>query len=437
MMRADKGTLLALTGGVRLVQRVQRPKVHERQDRGTRYWFFRYRVDEVLPDGSVKTKRKFHTIGPSRGDRALTRRRAEVERDRVLAGLNTPTTRSEAAVAANQPIDPAMIIFGKLAELWRRDYVEREVGGKPLIAVSTRSKYTSHLENHILPRWKDTRLCEFRTKEIVDWLQTTGASWYAMDDLRNIMSGVFTKAIEWEILPDSYANPMRRVRLPPKWSMREKRILTEDETVAVLARLEDPYLLINETCISSGARISEVLGLQLRHLNLFEGTISIEQRNWHQNIDKPKTQKSKRKLAIGSLTSRYQSWIAGLAHQHPDAWVFPQAGDATKPMWDSTVRVELHAAAAAEGCDFPGLGPHSFRRANITWRQEVGGSSIEASKIAGHASVRMTEEYTVVQLKRQEELTRRIQDKLAKAKRRLIGRKVIELKKQNTITIAS
>jgi hypothetical protein len=49
----------------------------------------------------------------------------------------------------------------------------------------------------------------------------------------------------------------------------------------------------------------------------------------------------------------------------------------------------------------------------------------------------MTEEYTVVELKRQEELTRRIQDKLANAKRRLAGRKVIELKKQNAPKIAS
>jgi integrase len=65
------------------------------------------------------------------------------------------------------------------------------------------------------------------------------------------------------------------------------------------------------------------------------------------------------------------------------------------------------------GCDFPGLGPHSFRRANITWRQEVGGSSIEASKIAGHSTVRMTEEYTKIQLTRQEELTRLIQERLA------------------------
>jgi integrase len=96
-------------------------------------------------------------------------------------------------------------------------------------------------------------------------------------------------------------------------------------------------------------------------------------------------------------------------------------------MWDSSVRKELHRAAATVGCDFPGLGPHSFRRANITWRQEVGGSSIEASKIAGHATVRMTEEYTIVQMARQEELTRRIQEKLLSAKERAAGKKLVQI----------
>ena len=71
--------------------------------------------------------------------------------------------------------------------------------------------------------------------------------------------------------------------------------------------------------------------------------------------------------------------------------------------------------AEAEGCDFPGLGPHSFRRANITWRQQVGGSSIEASKIAGHSDLEMTGDYTFVTPERQNELTRRIQDRLADA----------------------
>jgi integrase len=94
-------------------------------------------------------------------------------------------------------------------------------------------------------------------------------------------------------------------------------------------------------------------------------------------------------------------------------WIFVRTDGSGLPLWDSGVRQALKRAAVAEGCDFPGLGPHSFRRANITWRQEVGGSSIEASKIAGHSTVRMTQEYTKIQLTRQEELTRRIQERLA------------------------
>jgi integrase len=64
---------------------------------------------------------------------------------------------------------------------------------------------------------------------------------------------------------------------------------------------------------------------------------------------------------------------------------------------------------------FPDFGLHSFRRANIAMRQEEGGSAIETSKIAGHATLSQTGDYTVVQLKRQEELTRAIQARGAKA----------------------
>jgi hypothetical protein len=45
----------------------------------------------------------------------------------------------------------------------------------------------------------------------------------------------------------------------------------------------------------------------------------------------------------------------------------------------------------------------------------VGGSAIEASKIAGHSDLEMTGEYTFVTAERQNELTRRIQQKLADA----------------------
>ena len=107
-------------------------------------------------------------------------------------------------------------------------------------------------------------------------------------------------------------------------------------------------------------------------------------------------------------------------------------------MWDSGVRKALKLAACAckadpkdekdPGLDFPGMGLHSFRRANITWRQGVGkASAIEASKIAGHATVSMTGDYTFVDVERQEETTRRIQQRMDKAKA-----KVVEIRKKET-----
>src|SRR5688572_12875903 len=123
-MAADRGTLLTtLTGGVRLKQRVQHPKVHERKDRGSSYWFFRYRHDELLPNGCIKTSRKFHTIGPSRGEGAIAKKQADAKRDAFFAQLNAAPTRCEAAVVASEPIEVGAILFGRLAELWRKDYV--------------------------------------------------------------------------------------------------------------------------------------------------------------------------------------------------------------------------------------------------------------------------------------------------------------------------
>jgi len=431
MMSATGGTLQALTGGVRLKNRVQHPKVNECRDRGMPYWFFRYRDDDLLPGGTIKTTRKRRIVGPSKGPNAISRKQAEVERDRFLVELNCADAPCDRSVAETKPADIGAILFGKLADLWRSDFVERKIGERSLIAASTREKYIIHLENHIQPRWKTVRLAEFRAKEVLDWLQEECTSWHTMADLRNIMSGIFTKAQEWEILPDSFANPMQRVKLPRKWEVRDKRILTEDQTARVFARLEDPHLLICETCVDTGTRISEVTGLKIRNVDLESGCIRIEQRNWHGDIDEPKTARSRRTLALGSLTKRYRAWIARLQRREPDAWVFPQDDDLREPMWDSGVRSALKRAAAAEGYDFSGLGPHSLRRANITWRQEVGGSSIETSQIAGHANTKITEEYTVVQLRRQEELTRRIQSKRMKAEKRSKG-KLVEIKSKGT-----
>jgi integrase len=404
MMFGTEGNLQSLTGGLPLKVRIQHPDVHERTDRRGSYWYFRYWDDVPRPDGTTHAVRKFQAVGPSKGENRLSKKQAEVERDKFLATINKPTIQEKVA--------DGLALFSKMVEKYRAAHVEAQVAGRFLLAKPTRDKYVIHLEQRIVPQWGERRLCEINPDEVQQWLFETCESWHMMNDLRGIMSGIYTKAEEWGYWPEGRRSPISRVKIGEKWSVRPERILTGEETVRVLAGLSDPNLLVLETAIATGARISEILGLTWRHVDLQSGVLRIAQRYWRGDIDDPKSKTSKRPLTLGYLVDRYRVKAAADKAQ-PEKWVFVRTDGSGLPLWDSGVRQALKKAAVAEGCDFPGLGPHSFRRANITWRQEVGGSSIEASKIAGHSTVRQTEEYTKIQLTRQEELTRRIQERLA------------------------
>lgn len=192
--------------------RDQQPNVHRRADGANSYWYFRYWRDELLPNGLIQTTREAHPIGPAQGAGALTGKQAEAERDRFMEQRSATPLREARVVVPTE--NPGTTLFGTLAELWEWDYVEAMVGGKALVAASTREKYRNHLHKHILPQWAATRICDFRAKDVLDWLQKESGSWYMMTDLRNIMSGIFTKAQEWELLPDTFANPIARVKLP-------------------------------------------------------------------------------------------------------------------------------------------------------------------------------------------------------------------------------
>ncbi len=408
-MYAGEGSLQSLTGGLRVKRRVQHPKVIERTDRGGSYWYFRYRADEIQPDGSIKTVRKFQRLGASAGENRLTKKQAEVERDKFLAKLNAPTIED----AVQQAAATGVALFGEVARMYEEGYLGRE----NQIAKPTRTKEKFYLAEYIVPKWGALRLNQIQPRAVEDWLHTTFGSWWTMQTVRAIMSRIFYYAEGHGLWEEGKRSPASKAKLGKKRYKYERRILSFDETARVLARLEDPYRLIIETCIATGARISEVLGLKWKHLDLTAATIRIEQRVWHQDVGPPKTEHSKRTVGIGDLVERFRAKAAANGAK-PDAWVFPQKRAPEKPFWDSAVRDELHKAARAEGCDFLGLGPHSFRRANITWRQEVGGSAIEASKIAGHSDLEMTSEYTFVAPERQNELTRRIQQRLADARKK-------------------
>src|ERR1039457_4133305 len=412
MMLASEGNLHMLAGGLRVKVRVQHPQVKPRKDRQGCPWVFRYWSDEVQPDGTVKTLRKYQVAGLSKGEGAITKKQAEIERDKFLAKLNAPTI--EAAV--QQVAATGVAFLGEVAKVYEAGYL----GRKDQIARPTREKEVFYLHQYIVPKWGELRLNQLQPQAVEDWLHTAFDSWWTRHGVRAIMIRVYTYAEGHGLWEEGKRSPVSKAKLGKKHYKRERRTLSFEETARVLDHLEETIRLIIEICIATGARISEVLGLIWRNVNLDAATVKIEQRVWHQDVGRPKSEDSKRILGVGDLVERLRA-KATEDGATPEAFVFQQNRAPGKPLWDSDVRDALHQTAEAEGCDFPGLGPHSFRRANITWRQEVGGSAIEASKIAGHNSLEMTGKYTFVTAERQNELPRRIQQRLATAARKRDG----------------
>src|ERR1700726_1824872 len=122
MMLASEGNLHLLAGGLRVKVRVQHPQVKPRKDRQGWPWVFRYWSDEIQPDGTTRILRKYQAVGPSKGEGALSKKQAEIERDKFLAKLNAPT----AEVAIQQVATSGVALFGEVARMYEEGYLGRE-----------------------------------------------------------------------------------------------------------------------------------------------------------------------------------------------------------------------------------------------------------------------------------------------------------------------
>src|SRR3981081_3203148 len=113
MMLGTDCSLHKLAERLRVKARVQHPQVKPRKDRQGRPGGVRDWAEEIQPDGSAKNLSKYHEVGPSKGDGLITKKQAEVERDKFLAKLNAPTI--EAAV--EQVAVTGVALFAQVATM--------------------------------------------------------------------------------------------------------------------------------------------------------------------------------------------------------------------------------------------------------------------------------------------------------------------------------
>jgi len=88
---------------------------------------------------------EMQSVGPSKGEGAITKKQAEIERDRFLAKLNAPTV--EAAV--EKVATTGVALLGEVANMYEEGYLGRE----NQIAMPTRVKEKFYLTEYIVRRW--------------------------------------------------------------------------------------------------------------------------------------------------------------------------------------------------------------------------------------------------------------------------------------------
>jgi hypothetical protein len=216
-----------LTGGLRVTARVQHPEVKPRKDRPGWPWVFRYRADEVQADGSVKTLRKYHEVAPSKGEGALSKKQAEIERDKFLAKLNASTTEE----AVQQVAATGVALFSGIAALYEQGYL----GRTEQIAKPTRMKETFYLNQYIRPRWGALRLNQIQPQAVEDWLHTTFESWWTKHGVWAIMIRIYKYAEGHGLWEEGKRSPVSKAKLGKKRHKNERRILSFEETARVLA----------------------------------------------------------------------------------------------------------------------------------------------------------------------------------------------------------
>lgn len=357
-------------------------------------WYIRPYID-VIGDEGPERRKKTIVLGPS----SIGKREAVVRKNSVMQKVN----RSDYMIQAQIPV-------GDFLDYYLKAHVAN-------LSTSTQAKYRCQIKNHIRPAFGGLALCEVTGKKIEEWLWVKAAdkaSWATRADLKNILSGIFTKAKHWGHWHE--ANPVDGVDIGRKRSVRERRKLTDDQTRRLLAALPPDVRMLCSVCLFCTLRISEALGLQEKHLDFATGLVLVRQRFYRGNLDLTKNEKSIRDVPFGYLADELARFCKG----DPGRFVFQIE---THPGWAKSERRGVcrddrdilqhfvRPAAVALGFYWKGFGFHSLRREAITaFNASIG--LTQTMRMSGHSTADMSLLYTLGDKDEQERAVRGFQDRI-------------------------
>jgi integrase len=332
---------------------------------------------------------------------ATTRSEAEEELSNTLAdvrrGIWQPSVVESREAPKEQPG------FHEFASRWLAD--RRQDG----LASRTIEDYEWALTRHLLPFFKDYLLSEI-TKRDVDAYKTYKAAEGVLGNNQvnktlTRLSQVLALAEEYDYISGNPAAGKRR-RLP---RTKPRRAYVELEQLPTLLEASEGLLAgrgrpLLATLAGAGLRVSEVLALERRHLNVTRGTLEVV---------RSKTDAGVRIIDLTpALRDELAVWLHESSFKRPTDLVFPTTTG--KPDNRNNVRKRLLVKAiekansrlAELGIEPIGtVAPHGLRRTYASLRHAAGDEVAYTSDQLGHEDPTFSLRIYVHATKRRERLT--------------------------------
>ena len=236
----------------------------------------------------------------------MTKAEAQVERERFMATINEDAPEE---VCRRDPSTLSEFIDGTYLPFKRRRW-------KLSTAVTTEDR----VKRHIIEEIGDRTINSLDRDALQELLDRKAGQLVAsvVDHLRFDLRAIFEMAVEDGLIN---RNPARSLFTARQAMRNPGRIMTREEVLRGLSKLELRERLVWKLAVFGGLRPGEIFALQRKHVQ--SNAVKVEQRVYAGNLDTPKSRASSRLAAIpATLVSELQAWLTMLP-EAPDSWVFP------------------------------------------------------------------------------------------------------------------
>jgi integrase len=305
------------------------------------------------------------------------------------------------------------------ARRWCEELGQRQVRGK--LTVQTTKSYVANLTNFVLPYFGHFQADEVKAKDAVAWLrwlerQKTQAKRKGRDGVtfyveprpyaKGCLRGAWRTArvfFRWVVVEADLAkNPFDHVRFDVDApGPRPKPTLTQKEVAALLVAAREETLKVQAMLVvgfCGATRFSELSALEWKDVNLEEGYIRIERSQVRGVVGPPKTERSRRIIALPpeavDMLRRLLAWqkeTGDLGYQFKDLLF---ASRETTYLTPKALTPPLRRCAKRAGID-KALSSHCLRRTSNNLIRQAAGELV-AQAVTGHVTLEMTRHYSDV-----------------------------------------